>query len=42
MRHGYLEIAQSNPQRCLIVAAEGSIASVQRAVLAAVDQQFKE
>ncbi len=41
MRRGYLEIAQSNPQRCLIVAAEGSVTAVQRAVLAAVDQQFK-
>lgn len=38
MRRGFLEIAQSNPQRCLIIPAEGSAGSVQRAILAAVDQ----
>ena len=40
MRRGFLEIAQSNPGRCLIIPAEGSVASVQRAILAAFDQQF--
>ncbi len=40
MRRGFLEIAQSNPQRCLIIPAEGSVGSVQRAILAAVDQQL--
>lgn len=40
MRRGFLEIAQSNPQRCLIIPAEGSVGSVQRAILAAVDEQL--
>lgn len=40
LRRGFLEIAQTNPQRCLIIPAEGSVAGVQRAVLAAVDQQL--
>ncbi|HEY1720956.1 MAG TPA: dTMP kinase [Magnetospirillaceae bacterium] len=42
MRRGFLEIAEANPQRCLIIPAEGSIGSVQRAILAAVDQQLPQ
>ncbi len=42
MRRGFLEIAVSNPQRCLIIPAEVSISAVQRAVLAVVDQQFRD
>jgi dTMP kinase len=41
VRRGFLEIAQSNPGRCLIIPAEGSVGSIQRAVLAAVDEQLK-
>ncbi len=40
LRRGFLEIAQANPHRCLIIPAEGSTGAVQRAILAAVDQQL--
>lgn len=40
LRHGFRQIAADNPGRCAVIDASGSVASVHRAILAAIGQRL--
>ncbi len=40
LRKGFLEIAEQNPSRCVVVSAAGSVPDVQRLILAEVDRKL--